>query len=64
MSLAPDMLRYRSVEGQEQRRGMELYPFLLISRWVSLNSFATSRLTVDNDWMTERHKKFLLQTQV
>lgn len=49
VSLALEMLRYRRVEGQEQPRGMELYPFLLMSRWVSLESFATSRLTVDKD---------------
>lgn len=48
-SLAPEMLRYRRVEGQEQARGMELYAFLLMSRWVSLESSATRRLIVDKD---------------
>ncbi len=64
VSLALEMLRYRRVEGQEQPWGMELYPFLLMSRWVSLESFATSRLTVDKDYTAEEQRQavFSLQT--
>ncbi|KAI4800469.1 hypothetical protein KUCAC02_009693 [Chaenocephalus aceratus] len=49
VSLAQEMLRYRRVEGQEQPPGMEMNPFLLTSRWVSLERFVTSRLTMDKD---------------
>lgn len=47
VSLALEMLRKRRVEGQEQLRVMELNPFRLMSRWVSLESLATSRLGMD-----------------
>lgn len=57
ISWALEMFRNRSVEGQEQLGGMELYPFLLMSRWVSLDSFATSRLMVDRDWRAEGKKQ-------
>lgn len=61
VSLALEMLRYRRVEGQEQLWGMELYSFLLMSRWVSLESFVTSRLIVDKDWTAEGQRQTSLQ---
>ena len=61
LSLAPEMLRYRRVEGQEQVRGMELYAFLLMSRWVSLESFATSLVIVEKDWTAEGQRYTSLQ---
>lgn len=44
-----ERFRYRRVEGQEQLCGMELYPFLLTSRWVSLESFSTRWVSKEKD---------------
>lgn len=38
---------------------MELYPFLLTSRWVSLSNLPTSRLVMDKDWTTEGQRSLL-----
>lgn len=37
---------------------MELNPFLLTSRWLSLSNLATSRLVMDKDWTTEGQELF------
>lgn len=51
-----ERLRYCRVEGQEQLCGMELYPFLLTSRWVSLESFSTRWVSKDKDCGTDTDK--------
>lgn len=43
---------------------MELYPFLLTSRWVSLSNLPTSRLVMDKDWTTEGQRSLCLRGTV